>query len=117
MKKILFSLAAILALNSLQAVEILRPVKITGSSFFSPNNKREFHGPETTGDGKTGDTNRYWASDFKNKAKAPHWVIFDFGKPVTFDAVKLDMVERYNFPFSAELSPSITSTARRGKIW
>ena len=114
MKKILFSLAAILALNSLQAVEILRPAKITGSSFFTANNKREFHGPETVGDRKTGDVNRYWASDFKNKAKAPHFVIFDFGKPVTFDAVKLDMVERYNF---SVLCGTFTIDYFDGKAW
>ena len=74
-----------------------KPVKITGSSFFTAQRKTEWHGPELTGDGKIGDFNFYWASDFKNKAPAPHWITFDFGRKITFNAVKLDMVERYNF--------------------
>ena len=84
-------------ISPLAGGKILKPVKVTGSSFFTAQNKREKHTPELVGDGKTGDYNAYWASDFKNKAPAPHWVCFDFGRNVTFNAVKLDMVERYNF--------------------
>ena len=97
MRKSFLLLAAALMLNTAEAVEILRPVKITGSSYVKAERKGVSHAPELTGDGKTGNNWSYWASDFKNKAKPPHWVIFDFGKPVTFDAVKLDMMERYNF--------------------
>jgi len=74
-----------------------KPVKITGSSFFTAQRKTERHTPELTGDGKIGDFNFYWASNFRNNARPPHWIIFDFGKNITFNAVKLDMVERYNF--------------------
>ena len=74
-----------------------KPVKVTASSFFTAERKTEWHGPELTADGKIGDFNFYWASNFKANAKPPHWVTFDFGKNITFNAVKLDMVERYNF--------------------
>ena len=84
-------------INRVKDGEILFPVNITGSSFFKVNHKNEYHGPELTGDGKTGDFHFYWASDFKNQAPAPHWITFDFGGNVTFNAVQLHMVERYNF--------------------
>ena len=85
------------AAGTVQGAVRFKPAKITGSSFFTAERKTEWHGPELTGDGKIGDFNFYWASDFKNKAVPPHWITFDFGKNITFNAVKLDMVERYNF--------------------
>ena len=97
MQKTFIFLMTALLLNTVHAVQILHPVKITGSSFFKTNPKREYHGPELTGDGKTGDIKSYWASDLKNNAKPPHEIVFEFGKAVTFNAVRLDMVERYNF--------------------
>ena len=97
MLKMFLLLTAALMLSAAEAVEILRPVKVTGSSYVKAQRKGVSHAPELTRDGKTGNFQSYWASDFKSKAKPPHWVIFDFGKPVTFDAVKLDMMERYNF--------------------
>lgn len=72
--------------------------KVTASSFVTfPENTNYDHSAAILIDGKTGDTRRYWASDFRNKAKPPHTILLEFSKPETFSAVRLDMVERYNF--------------------
>ena len=114
MRKMFLFLAAALMLSAAEAVEILHPVKVTGSSYVKAERKGVSHAPELTGDGKTGNFWSYWASDFKSKAKPPHWVIFDFGRPVTFDAVKLDMIERYNF---SALCNTFTIDYFDGKEW
>lgn len=77
--------------------EVFKPVKITGSSFVHIPISRANNSYETLADGKTKDKRAYWASDFKHNAKPPHYAIFDLGKPCTFNQIKLDMVERYNF--------------------
>ncbi len=93
--KILLPFLAVAALVSPVQAAVIKPAKITASSSVVTNPKVEHHNPELAADGKI-NTNNYWASDFKSKAKPPHWVEFDFGKSCRFNQIKLDMIPRYN---------------------
>ncbi len=85
----------LIVITALSQAEIFTPAKVTASSFVTIT-AREKHGPETIADTIVGDKDAYWASDFKSNAKPPHWLEFEFAEAVTFNEIKLDMVERYN---------------------
>jgi Glycoside hydrolase 123 N-terminal domain/F5/8 type C domain/Glycoside hydrolase 123, catalytic domain len=80
--------AAVMAIACYSATAIeYKPVKIKASSelkFYKG------HLAKYAGDGKV-KPRQYWCSDFKSKAKLPHWLEFDFGKPVKFNCIKLYM--------------------------
>ncbi len=94
MKKKILLLATVATLLNIAPAQSqpLLPVEVRASSHVTLNTKREQHHPELVIDGKTGSLTSYWASDFKNKAPRPHWIELDFGKEVTFNSIRLDMV-------------------------
>ena len=64
-----------------------KPVKIKASSELK---HYKGHLAKYAGDGKVA-PRQYWCTDFKNKAKLPQWIVFDFGKPIKFNRIKLYM--------------------------
>lgn len=95
MKKKLTSVLLACLAGSLFAQKI--PVsKVTASSSVKFTAREGYSNDVATViDGKVGDKRIYWASDFRNQAKPPHTITLEFAKPETFEAIKLDMVERY----------------------
>lgn len=75
--------------------EVFKPARVTASSFVITN-ASDNHRPETIADGVLGSNNAYWASDFKSSAKPPHWLEFEYDEAITFNEIKLNMVERYS---------------------
>lgn len=82
--------------------EVIKPERVTASSELT---KFKGHLAVFAGDGKTekGTTKKndeYWCSDFANKAKAPHWLEFDFGIPRKFNQIQLYMHENITMFFN-----------------
>lgn len=92
-KKLFFTMISTLLCTAGSKAQPIRPVSVSASSYVTLNVKREQHHPELTIDGKTGNIKSYWASDFKNAAPRPHWLELDFGKEVSFNSIRLDMIE------------------------
>lgn len=53
------------------------------------------HLAKFAGDGKV-NLSQYWCSDFKNKAKLPQWLEFDFGSPKKINQIRLYMHPKMN---------------------